>query len=289
MIKRLFAVLGLLLSVSAHAADKDLTFLFYYPPGGGHELGTSAFKPYLEKNGYKVNYVFYKTCAEALAHLNKGEPNTLLSAATSDYNTLPDAKCQFSKYNNMQVYIAPTRTTKYICYSPKNKDLKVEDLLGEKTYTVGIIADDFDPPLIQNIINNSKLKLKPIKYKSGNDLRAAAVTGDVDSVFVGAAVGFMLEQGGKCVLSTVKNNTLKVPFIGNYMNGSMPETGQTLVYWSAGPIDSSLYGLIKNAQKQPEYVEFTKKAMTDIINVSPQDIYADMRKEEAALSSLRKN
>lgn len=265
MIKKLLLICALLFSASAYSADKEVTILLYGPPGGATDTLSTVLKGFLEKSGYRVNYTFYKTCAEAIQHARRKDSNTIFANNSSDYNPgNNNARCVFDPTSmtdsNFKIMSVLGVANKFLCFSPKNKDLTLNDLVSGKQYTMGIVADDQDPLLIQYLINNSKMNLKIVKYKGGGEMRTAAQVGDIDMTFPGGTVGHMLDMGSKCVASLAKANPLNVPFLGDYMTPkNSNEFGIMAMWWKTGPIDDNILKIIKAGIVSNEYQDYAAK------------------------------
>jgi len=268
--------------------SKDLTIITFSSPGGGYDQIINSIKPDLETNGYTIDVKYYKTCMDAMTQLRRGEPNTLWISYSTDYNpNVENTRCVFNDSDNFVLYKPLIRAAGYVCFTPKNGKLSLNDLLGDKTYTIGVVADDNDPYVTKHLIKNSKLNLKIITYKFGSDLRAASATGDVDLILAMLTAPQLIAQGGKCVLSTMKNNKLNVPYMGEYMNVATPEFPVDYILWSLGKVDDGLFNLIDQIQHTPKYTDFLNKSFVTLPNTTPEQELKWMQQVNKIKASLR--
>jgi tripartite-type tricarboxylate transporter receptor subunit TctC len=238
MIKKIIGIVFLhliLMFTAVHA--KEITFAFYYPPGGATDKHAEALISSLQKRDVKVEKKFFKTCVEALDHSKNS--NSYVIGLANDLHTSPTGKCPPLKqsYSEIKLYTTIGDISTMFCTVPKRSDISWSTLTdSSRSILVGTLTADVNWLPFHLFLKHSKkpLKIKVIPYSGAGDLQIAASAGNIDMFFIGGVAAQLVKQGSKCLASSTRENWGQAPFIGDFTNfKNFPETKiQTAIFFN---------------------------------------------------------
>ena len=258
----IFQLLFLIFAMCGAAQANEQTaynFVYYYPPGGGHDAATSPLIKYMERNHLTVNKVFFKSCVEAITYVVESKKPSYLLVFDDDLTSTVMGPCP----NIQSLPRAPrlitnlTQSAMYICTSPSKSQLTLADLTQGKRF-IG------SPSVPSRLITDLKKSLTHpgltmVPYSSSGKLKASLLSNDLDFFYATGIVHDRIEQGSKCLLSSTRINSLGLPFIGTVFP-EFTETPVNNTIWGNAAISNVDIARLKEAFMSPEFSTWIKSA-----------------------------
>ena len=264
--KKLFCILMTSFAMVCNAAD--ITFMFTDPPGGGAERVVNAMLPTLERSGLTVEKQFFKSCVDAANEMRPDKTTKILilsPGAVNWSNTSEGGKCApISRWAyTPKLYTTLVSGSLFVCTVPNYQPGK-KIRIG---YTVSVEQTN----LVNRYIANQTGDYVGLPYPGIGPLRTAITAGDVDMFFATSLANEMIAKGGTCIAATAKDNTKKLPFVGN-----MPEYITAISAVVVNDVPVKVNTSIVSALQSPEFnseiakMEYKHKGIGANVPVSEQ-------------------
>jgi hypothetical protein len=192
-------------SVSAVAAEKNITVVHSSSPGGLIDAQNQALQRGLETSGYKVNVVRTKNCRQAQAWL-KDNPKTPVAMTyhveeQAYLNNFPssDDACDLG-FEKSKLLAITTGNYTTVCSMLPADQAAQKFFAGNHRVGVTYYAA-VNHLLAQGVLDSLKIKAKISRLQGNNKLIQALVSGDVDFTIQGNAAS-AVKAGATCFLTT---------------------------------------------------------------------------------------
>jgi len=258
-LKSKYLVLMALATVVMTAQASEITVLFPRSPGTLSDKYVTMMKPFLERKGVSVNFMFMGSCADAVTQLKANKANTVMSLTNADYNPAADAECKINGVDDgASIYKELATSPNYICYT-KSALLKpsLSQSSADFTSSIPLRVGAFTSGIAQLkfLKESQKWNYVMMPYTGGASLMQAVIAGDVDAVFGSSNAIQVADAGGKCIAATSLPNWYNVPHINTMLNSPIGEFTARLVWWKIGNIDPLIDKAISEITVDPEYIK----------------------------------
>lgn len=253
-------MLVMLSMVLAQARADVFRFVYYYPPGGGTETWSMPVTQELERQGHTVHKEFFKSCHEALTYAKKQTNTTFVVAGGMDLLPQTAKRCpSLAERPGLKLVTNIASGAFFVCTTPRRADLSVKDLSAARTLNLGTVSTDTVMVPLQLVVadKSPEFNVKVIPYKTQGELRAAALVGtDLDLVYMASNVEAITGAGGKCLVSSVRNNHLDLPWLGKYGPTHFVDAYQTFDLWSFSQIPAGQMALLGDVFRSETFKDF---------------------------------
>ena len=259
------------LSMLGAANAEEITFSNIYPPGGSFDLVVTAISDNLEKQGETVNRQYFKSCYDAIQHMNSNPKNNLMMIDYEDMifsNLNKGAKCppQADYKNKISIYSSVYEFSYGLVSVPgfagtsyaKLKELSAAGTKIRVGYTTGL----YNTHMVKLFASrNPGINFVLLPYAGSGSLRPAYLAKDFDLYYGAGLKKEMVERGGTLIASAKRNTG--VTFMGElaepeFVKNEFPEhSAGTVLVGSA--LSSSSHEKIANALKSIEVNAILKK------------------------------
>lgn len=255
MKKTIFATISAAMITFAAQAS-EIEAVFHYPAGGGVDSATAGVWTAIENTSdYRVKKIYYKSCAEAVNHV-KTRPNSLLATVSVVLNLQGSTSvCPDAPSAGIKLQSLVSSSSVYLCTAPNTPQLTVEDLTGTRSYKIAALTSKVGTGAITAFLKAIGSNSRVIPYANAVELRAAAISGDVDYVFAGNGIPELVTVGSRCLAASSTDNLRNVPSLGEFTESGFPEFRISSVLFTVHS-NPDISDAIERAMKSEAFQQF---------------------------------
>lgn len=259
------------LSMLGAANAEEIIFSNIYPPGGSTDTVITAMADNLEKQGDTANRQYFKSCYDAIQHMNSNPKNNLIILDYEDMvfgNPSKGAKCppQADYKNKISIYSGVYEFSYGLVAVPGftgTSYAKLKELAAAGTkIRIGYSVGPYNTHMVKLFAaRNPSINFVLLPYAGTGALRPAYLAKDFDLYYGSGLKKEMIERGGT-LIAAAKRNT-GVVFMGDlaeseFVKHEFPEH-QTGVMLVTSALSTTGQDKIATALKSSEVAVALKK------------------------------